>query len=119
MKQWESTFNNNHLRLMRVHIGLMIFYAVFFLFCSYFLYNLRMDRVIEISFLRVFTSVMLLYIPFFAFHLLLAIGAKRKSEMSRKISEIVFAIMLLGFPVGTILSAFYFLPKTIWKSKES
>ena len=55
------------------------------------------------------------FTPFILLHGLLAVGAKKKIELSRKVSEIVFAIILLGFPIGTLLSMLYFLPKTTWK----
>lgn len=119
MKKWESTFNNNHLRLMRVHIGLMIFYFIFFGLVAYFLSVLPNENSEPVGFLKNLMLIMVGYSPLFVLHLLLAIGAKKKLELSRKISEIVFAIMVLAFPIGTILSLLYFLPRTIWKSKES
>ncbi|WP_444994569.1 hypothetical protein [Aliikangiella sp. IMCC44359] len=49
-------------------------------------------------------------------HLALAYGSKRGSEISRKISVGVGVLMLLTFPVGTVL-AFSFLPLTQWKGE--
>jgi hypothetical protein len=51
-------------------------------------------------------------------HLLLALGSYKKIEFSRKVSEIVFALLLLAFPVGTLMSMYIFLPATTWKSPE-
>lgn len=118
MKQWETTFNNNHLRLMRVHIGFVVFYFVLVSAFGYFGNHPILGALYEErSSWQIFVESLLGFMPIMAVHFLLAIGAKRKLELSRRISEIVFAIMLLGFPIGTILSAFYFLPRTIWKDK--
>lgn len=113
MKQWDSVFNNNHLRLMRVHIGFIVFYimstALILIYSANNSGNQRTSVLANIIVAVVFN------VPLISLHGLLAFGAKKKFEMSRKASEIVFAIMLLGFPIGTLLSLFYFLPKTTWK----
>ncbi len=50
-------------------------------------------------------------------HLVLAYGAKNGSEISRKVSVGVGILMLITFPVGTLI-AFSFLPLTKWKESD-
>ncbi|MET1257044.1 hypothetical protein [Aliikangiella maris] len=50
-------------------------------------------------------------------HLVLAYGAKRGSEISRKVSVGVGVLMLITFPIGTLI-AFSFLPLTKWKEAD-
>jgi len=49
-------------------------------------------------------------------HLALAYGSKLGNEISRKISVGVGILMLLTFPIGTVI-AFSFLPLTQWKEQ--
>lgn len=119
MKKYENVFNDNHLRLMRVHIGLIVFYFVFFGLLSYGLSLLTINEAEQRSIMQIFLKMIYGFSPLFVLHLVLAMGAKKKLEVSRRLSEIVFVIMFLAFPVGTILSALYFLPKTVWVKKES
>lgn len=39
MKKWETTYNDNHLRLMRVHIGFVIFYVLLAMMYAFFAYG--------------------------------------------------------------------------------
>jgi hypothetical protein len=113
MRKWDSEiFNNNHLRLMKCHIGMAIVYFCFYLF---WFGVVMLDRttnarslVLAIGFLS----------PPVLIHLALAYGSYRRIELSRKASEIVFAILLLAFPIGTFLSIFLFLPATEWQVPE-
>lgn len=119
MKRHENIFNDNHLKLMRVHIGLIVFYFVLFAVVSYGLSLLTVNEPEQRSVMQIFLKMVYGFSPLFILHLALAIGAKKKLEVSRRLSEIVFVIMFLAFPIGTILSALYFLPKTVWVKKES
>ncbi len=108
MTTWHTTYRDNHLRLKRVHIGWTIFYTLFLL-----LTLLLMQKNAGNA------PAQFVIMVFFAFpiclHALLAYCAAQKYEWSRKVSEIVFAIMLLGFPIGTWLALYFFLPKTRWQ----
>lgn len=99
---------------MRVHIGFVAFYAILALSYAIFGYSFGVDE----TFLKLILFCVLFFSPMILLHTLLAIGAKNKVEISRKISEIVFAFLFLAFPIGTILSMLYFLPKTTWKMPD-
>lgn len=114
MKKWEATLNDNYLRLMRVHIGFVIFYIILGLVYAFFAYGFGADS----TFGKLVVVCMVFFLPLILLHSFLAKGAKDKSELSRKISEIVFAFLFLAFPIGTILSMLYFLPKTTWKMPD-
>ena len=62
--------------------------------------------------IRYLIVAFIFFTPFVLLHDLLAVGAKKKTELSRKCSEVIFAFLLSGFPIGTLLSMLYFLPKT-------
>lgn len=99
----------NHLKLSRFHIGLAIAYAV--LFGSLMLFgwsDLTASGKVGVRIMSVVPTM---------FHLGLAWGSKVQSEISRKISVVVGVLLLIAFPVGTILG-FFFLPLTQWKSKR-
>lgn len=98
----------NHIKLSRFHIGLAIAYVV--LFGSLMLFgwsNLTASGKIGVPIMSLFPPL---------FHLGLAWGSKVKSEISRKISVVVGVLLLIAFPVGTILG-FFLLPLTQWNSK--
>ena len=114
MKKWESTYNNNNLRLMRVHIGFVIFYVLLAMMYAFFAYGFGAHA----TFFELLVACFLFFLPLMLLHGFLAIGAKNKVELARKISKIVFAFLLLGFPIGTILSMLYFLPETTWKQPD-
>lgn len=106
------TENINPLRLSRFHFGLAVFYGL----------------------LAICTVFAARYFPFMAFpeikliilaiylmplvHLGLAMGCRKKNELARKLSVAVGILMLLAFPVGTIL-AFYLLPLTEWNKPKA
>jgi hypothetical protein len=52
-------------------------------------------------------------------HSVLAYGSHKKIELSRKVSEFVFAMLILAFPVGTLLAMFLFLPATVWQASDA
>jgi len=106
-------FNNNHLRLMKYHIGLAIFYGCLFGFLGFLTAENNQT---------VTTASFALIIGFFSLpaliHLLLSYGSYRRIELSRKASEIVFVLLFLAFPIGTLLSMYLFLPATVWKASD-
>lgn len=111
MRKWDSEiFDNNHLRLMKCHVGLAIFYL-----CLSMAVIATFDNTERAA--SLFTAAALFSIPGFL-HLLLSYGSFRRIELSRKTSEVVFALMLLAFPIGTFLAIFLFLPATEWKARE-
>jgi hypothetical protein len=48
-------------------------------------------------------------------HLALAWGSRVKSNISRRISMFIGFLLFLGFPIGTFISLFFFLPLTDWE----
>jgi hypothetical protein len=52
---------------------------------------------------------------FFLIHLVLSYGSYERIELSRKASEIAFVLLMVVFPIGTLLSMFLFLPATMWQ----
>jgi len=52
-------------------------------------------------------------------HGMLSYGCYKRSETSRKISVIVFALWLPVFPIGTFLAMYLCLPATQWKNPEA
>ncbi|MDR3159655.1 MAG: hypothetical protein LBU11_11780 [Zoogloeaceae bacterium] len=48
-------------------------------------------------------------------HAALAPACARRSEQARRISEFLFSVLILAFPIGTLLSIYLFLPATQWQ----
>ena len=92
---------------MRVHIGMTVFFVVLSAFLAYPSQCLYQD-IAQPSFVQNFGQAISGFGPFIILHTVLAVGAWKKSELSKKVSEIVFAIMCLGFLVGTFSTAFLF-----------
>jgi hypothetical protein len=119
MRKWNSEiFKNNHLRLMKCHIGMAIFYFCLFGFFTMFAQTERTE-----SF--VFVLVKGFYFLLILIHLALSYGSYRRIELSRKASEIVFALVLVTSPIGNFLSTFLFflsmylfLPATMWQAPD-
>lgn len=97
--------NRNHLTLAKFHIALAIVYITLFATIMIVVSNNYTHRPL----------LMLYLFLIFCLHSFLAIGARKKMEISRKISVAVGVLMLAVFPVGTIIS-FYFLPYTEWEN---
>jgi predicted branched-subunit amino acid permease len=57
--------------------------------------------------------------PFVLFFGWLARGCRRRSETARKAAEITGAIMVLFFPIGTLLAFFAVLPLTKWEPSRA
>jgi hypothetical protein len=107
MRKWNSEiYNDNHLRLMKCHIGMAVFYAC--LSGLLMAFDLRVWIFFAIG----------LFFPVILIHLVLSYGSYKRDEQSRKASEILFALMLLGFPVGTLLSMYFLLPATMWQAPD-
>ncbi|MDR2625372.1 MAG: hypothetical protein LBC37_03490 [Zoogloeaceae bacterium] len=49
-------------------------------------------------------------------HAALAPACVRRSEQARRISEFLFSVLILAFPIGTLLSIYLFLPATQWRA---
>lgn len=97
----------NHLRLGRFHIALAAMYVLLFGALLLFAWaDLTPSGRIGVPIMSVFPTLL---------HVALAWGSKVESEISRKVSVAIGVLMLLAFPVGTVLAVF-FLPLTQWKS---
>ncbi|MCL2021921.1 MAG: hypothetical protein FWG81_07490 [Betaproteobacteria bacterium] len=108
MRKWESgIFRNNHLRMTKCHFWLFVLYMC----TGLILVSIDTDP----------TSIIILFFWFSLalIHILLSYGSYKKIEIARRISEFVFATYLLGFPVGTFLAMYLFLPATLWKNPEA
>jgi len=95
--------NRNHLALAKFHVALAFVYITLFVIIMNTVSNNYSQKPLLMFYLFLF----------FFLHSFLAIGARKKMEITRKISVAVGVLMLAVFPIGTILS-FYFLPYTEW-----
>jgi hypothetical protein len=89
---------------MRCHLGVLAFYLLVGSLLVWWAGNL----IISVAFA----------LPV-ALHSVLAYGSYKRIEFSRKVSEFVFAMLILAFPVGTLLAMFLFLPATVWQSPDA
>jgi hypothetical protein len=105
-KRWsDNIFKNNHRRLSVCNVIMVVFYAV----CDYVFPFMPADG-------YAFSYGFFLYLSFV--HLFLAVGCYGRAEFARKLSVLAFGVVLLGIPIGTILSIYVFLPATVWKYPE-
>lgn len=108
----KNIFQNNHIKLMKIHQCLAIFYAIILLVIEIFLFSNGVGEL----------SVQLMPILIFAFpiilHIVLAIGAREKNDLARQVSVAIFVLMFLCVPIGTILSMMVFLPATQWHEND-
>lgn len=102
-----SPSNQNHITLSRLHLVLAAAYAI--LFGLQFLFSL--STLTESG--KIAVNILTIAMPML--HISLAWGSKNKSEIARKISPIVGILMLIGFPIGTILGL-YLIRFSDWKS---
>jgi hypothetical protein len=110
MKKWSTeTFQHNHLRLMKCHLWFVAFWLAVAFGGAAYVFRDRGGISSELISFSAFYSIPALM------HGLLAYGSFNKIELSRRASEVVFALLLVVFPVGTFLSMFIFLPATQWK----
>jgi hypothetical protein len=100
--------SRNHIKLSYWHIGLAIFYTVA---------GIAAVMLLDLSKADVDIGVYLLAaVP--VLHLILAWGARVKSEISRQVSILVGFAMFMAVPVGTIISLAFYLPLTDWGTAE-
>lgn len=102
-----TTANWNHIKLSRLHIGLATAYA--FLFGS--MYFFKLGGITESG--KLVVNILSVSMPLF--HISLAWGCKNKSEISRRVSQIVGFLMLFWLPIGPIFG-FFFIRFADWKS---
>jgi hypothetical protein len=100
-----ETCNNNPLLLAKCHIGVALTFIALCVLGFVFFPE---------------TSLKVKAIPagLFAFaliHAALASACVRRNEQARKISEFLFSVLILFFPIGTLLSIYLFLPATQWQ----
>ncbi|MNS12053.1 hypothetical protein D3C72_436080 [compost metagenome] len=107
MTNSSPNYEKNHIKLMRFHITLALFY---FLICSLSAWLCMIDKSTSIG-IPVFCAAAVFV------HLLLAYGSRNRLESSRKASEFIGALLMFGFPIGTLLG-YFFLQCTIWQDPE-
>lgn len=113
MQIWDSVYQNNHLSLMKIHIGLAIFWLLWvILFYVMLFQDADLNQVNRVN-LGVFLFVTMM--PS-VIHLSLAYGARNKSELSRKLSMAVFVLIFLMFPIGSIFSICVGFPVLQWEN---
>jgi hypothetical protein len=109
VRKWDSEIlENNHIRLMKCHLGVVAFYLAAFSLLVWW-EETGVGRLIISVVFAVPVSV----------HLLLAYGSYKRVELSRKVSEFIFATLILAFPIGTVLAMFLFLPATTWEAPDA
>jgi len=102
MKHWDTVYQDNHLSLMKIHFGLAIFYV---LIMSGILFLILNDvSCSQIQWGNFLILVIIMIIPS-SVHMALAYGARAKLELSRRLSMVVFILLFLIFPIGSIFSA--------------
>ena len=102
-----AALNRNHIKLSRLHIGLATAYAI--LFGSLHLFKL--GSLTESG--KFAVNILSVTMPLL--HFGLAWGCKNKSEISRRVSQIVGFLMLFWLPIGSVLG-FFFIRFADWKS---
>lgn len=102
-----AALNRNHIKLSRLHIGLATAYAILFVSLHLFkLGSLTESGKFAVNILSVTMPLL---------HFGLAWGCKNKSEISRRVSQIVGFLMLFWLPIGSVLG-FFFIRFADWKS---
>lgn len=107
MKKWDKVAQNNHLKLMKIHLAMIVFYCLILLVVFWILPDNTLSQ--DGQFVLIFYSIPIIL------HTFLAWGAKQKLELSRRISTGIFVFMFLAVPIGTIIAMTYGLPATQWK----
>ncbi|MDR1646428.1 MAG: hypothetical protein LBR88_00065 [Zoogloeaceae bacterium] len=121
MKQWSDVYQNNHLRLARIHRILALTYGLYaFLGASLFPW-LGMPELLPF---------LLPLLPLLLIHAWLISGCRRKSEQARKLSQGLFVFSLALFAAGVnfsallfpalvaFVTAFFGLPATSWETPD-
>ncbi len=108
-----GTYKNNHIRLMRFHIALSVFYLSVAIPLSILLGRAveRGGALLKDTYLF-YLFVFFIYV-FWVIHLVLAVGSKKRLTWARRASEFVGVIMLMGVPIGTIIG-YFLLQRTLW-----
>ncbi|MDO4433270.1 MAG: hypothetical protein Q4B82_01665 [Alysiella sp.] len=116
MQNWDKVYQDNHLSLMKIHIGLAIFYVLMMGAMLFLLfYDVSFSQINLGNFLFL---LMILMTPI-GLHLALAHGARQKSELSRRLSMAVFILIFLIFPIGSIFSVCVGFPALQWEDGQS
>ncbi len=105
-------YRNNNVKLAASHVSMV---AIYILILGG-LYLLGLDTGGSGGYLKIAAMI---FAPFVLLHTALAVGAYLKIELSRRVSELVFALLLLGFPVGTFLAIYLFLPTCVWVAPDA
>lgn len=119
MKTWSAPiFNNNHKKLMWFHLVLAL--PMSFI-------GSAIAAGVAVTFVQRRTHIdydilmLAIWPAFFCLmliaHALLACGCAARVELARKISEYYGAILLFGFPIGTLLG-YFFVQTTLWCDPE-
>jgi len=115
MKHWDTVYQDNHLSLMKIHFGLAIFYV---LIMSGILFLILNDvSCSQIQWGNFLILVIIMIIPS-SVHMALAYGARAKLELSRRLSMVVFILLFLIFPIGSIFSACVGFPVLQWENHD-
>ena len=101
-----ETFGNNPWLLAKCHVGVAITYIALSLLCLVFFPEASIKAKTILAGLFVFGLI----------HAALAPACARRREQARRISEFLFAVLILAFPIGTLLSIYLFLPATQWRA---
>jgi len=92
----------SHEKVARTHLMLSLIYGVGFIIylLIFFRYGVSVERGGLIIFASFFLGAL------FALHLIISKGARNKKEWAKYTSIIIAVIMLIGFPIGTIIGIY-------------
>jgi uncharacterized membrane protein len=90
-----------HIKVARVHRGLAFFYgfSMVFAVAALIIQPIKDFTTAEILFFAILAALLLL-------HFFVAKGAREKKPWARGASIAIASLMLLGFPVGTIIGVY-------------
>ncbi len=94
----------NHIKLSRLNFALGIMSLTLFI-------------IIFMLFKK--TDIAVLCLPSAFFYFALAIATRHELELARKICVGLGVLMIFGFPVGTIVAMYFYLPYTVWDKSNS
>ncbi|MDR1349270.1 MAG: hypothetical protein LBJ59_00550 [Zoogloeaceae bacterium] len=103
--QTAETYVNNPRLLAKCHIGVAVTYMALCVLGFIFFPDASVKTKIILAGLFVFGLI----------HAALAPACAKRNEQARRISEFLFSVLILAFPVGTLLSIYLFLPATQWQ----
>lgn len=104
----------NNIKVFRVHRALSWLYGVMICVVILFVVLMRSDGV---GVGELIAPVLIIGI-FFLLHHFVAKGAKEKKDWAKIASAIIGIIMLVGFPIGTLIGIYLLINNSGWESSS-